>query len=695
MFRRWHASSSVMTSNGLSGNAVVLLVAILLGLEFGIPRVHGEEDRNLDNLINLNGRVLVLVHGHYFLRRDEEELLLVSITNVSVEPIRPPLVLAITGLPPDVELTSDGVLPDGTPFADFSYLMVGDRLDFGQTVFRVVGFHNPTRDRIRPAGSVWGSPPISVTAHADPVGGPVPLPVVFDATVIGDVTLYEWDFDGDEVYDWSSPTSPQTTHTYSDVGTFAATIRVRDSAGLAATDTVVITTVPCPIAIARADPTSGPRPLTVTFTPSGESCGAPILWYSWDYDGDGAYDTGLLPRPDPTTYTYEEAGVYPATLRVEDSDGRQATDSVEIVVTDPPPTATASVSPTNGPAPLTVVFSGSGSSANGAIVLYEWDFDGDGTFDYSSSTTGNTTQTFDTPGTRQPVFRVTDAIGLTATVSNLLVEVRVGPPQSPTAVASADPSQGNAPLIVSFGCAGSSDPDGTIVLYEWDFNYDGNFVADYSSASTCNTTHTYNAGGQHFAALRVTDNDGLNGIDVAGVVVNIAVTIAVLDDTFNPHAGEATTIRTTLSADADVHVYLRNSFDARIRTLFQGVRAAGSYDDAWDGRDGNGDILLDADYYAYLDYIVDGTTYTKPDSPSGNFQYSATHSENISNGGAIVPWEDQFWEMTFNTSGHGASEVTLTITPYRVRNVITAELLAREVFGKGQYKAYWDGLTSS
>lgn len=226
-------------------------------------------------------------------------------------------------------------------------------------------------DAVTDVGHDEAVPPISVEALASPTGGPVPLAVVFDAAVVGDVVLYAWDFDGDGVYDYSSSTSPQTVHTYTDVSTFSATIRVTTSSGQVATDQIVITTAPGLQAIASANPTSGQIPLTVTFTPSGVSTGSPILWYSWDYNGDGVYDTGLMPRPDPTTHTYFVAGAYSATLRIQDASGATATDSVEITVQEVPPTAVASLSPSNGPAPLTVNFNGTGSSPDGGIVLYE------------------------------------------------------------------------------------------------------------------------------------------------------------------------------------------------------------------------------------------------------------------------------------------------------------------------------------
>ncbi len=77
-----------------------------------------------------------------------------------------------------------------------------------------------------------------------------------------------------------------------------------------------------PIAIAGATPTSGDAPLTVTFDATQSSDPDPneTLTYSWDLDGDGAFDDSALPRP---TFTYTDPGTYTATLRV--TDAREAT----------------------------------------------------------------------------------------------------------------------------------------------------------------------------------------------------------------------------------------------------------------------------------------------------------------------------------------------------------------------------------
>lgn len=57
----------------------------------------------------------------------------------------------------------------------------------------------------------------------------------------GSIAEYEWDFDGDGIYDWSSGTTGSTTHVYGTAGTYTAVLRVTDNEGAADTDTCTIT----------------------------------------------------------------------------------------------------------------------------------------------------------------------------------------------------------------------------------------------------------------------------------------------------------------------------------------------------------------------------------------------------------------------------------------------------------------------
>src|SRR5207253_165071 len=110
---------------------------------------------------------------------------------------------------------------------------------------------------------------------------------------------------------------------------------------------------------------------------------------------------------------------------------------------------------------------------------------------------------FATPGTYTVTLTVTDSRGLsdpspatrtiTVAAQNLL----------PLAVLSLLPSTGNAPLITTADGSSSSDPDGSVTGYRFDF---GDGVA-VGPDTTRLRGHTY-AAGTYTARLTVTDNRG-------------------------------------------------------------------------------------------------------------------------------------------------------------------------------------------
>jgi glucose/arabinose dehydrogenase len=95
-----------------------------------------------------------------------------------------------------------------------------------------------------------------------------------------------------------------------------------------------------PNAVATANPTSGPAPLTVQFNGSGSSDpDGDALSYSWDLNGDGTYGDSTVANP---SFTYTTAGTYPVTLRVTDARGASSV-SAPVTITvgagNTPPTA--------------------------------------------------------------------------------------------------------------------------------------------------------------------------------------------------------------------------------------------------------------------------------------------------------------------------------------------------------------------
>ena len=73
--------------------------------------------------------------------------------------------------------------------------------------------------------------------------------------------------------------------------------------------------------------------------------------------------------------------------------------------------------------------------------------------------------------------------------------------RAPTASASANPTSGPSPLTVNFSSAGSSDPEGQPLTYQWTFG-------DGQSSTAANPVHTYARAGQYTARLSV--SDGVN-----------------------------------------------------------------------------------------------------------------------------------------------------------------------------------------
>jgi glucose/arabinose dehydrogenase len=84
-----------------------------------------------------------------------------------------------------------------------------------------------------------------------------------------------------------------------------------------------------PIAVARATPTNGIRPLRVTFdgSDSRDGNGDPLT-YEWDFDGDGQYDASGV----TVVHTYDTPGRYTARLRVTDTSQASASASIDITV---------------------------------------------------------------------------------------------------------------------------------------------------------------------------------------------------------------------------------------------------------------------------------------------------------------------------------------------------------------------------
>lgn len=155
------------------------------------------------------------------------------------------------------------------------------------------------------------------------------------------------------------------------------------------------------------------------------------------------------------------------------------------------PVADFTFSPSIGYAPLTVTFDASGSfDADGTIVDYAWVF-GDG----ETGSGAVVTHTFLMPGVLTNLLIVTDNDGKTASKSQSLEIINT----PPTADFSITPPGGIVPLSIEFEGGLSSDPDGTIIQYDWYFS-DG----DIAQGKTIGRSFT--VPGDYTVQLVVTDS---------------------------------------------------------------------------------------------------------------------------------------------------------------------------------------------
>lgn len=251
-----------------------------------------------------------------------------------------------------------------------------------------------------------------------------------------------------------------------------------------------------PTASFSADPSSGGAPLSVTFDASNSADSDGIIdEYEWEF-GDGSTGNGRT-----VDHTFENTGEYTITLTVTDNDGSTDTTTETVSVEESEPEASLTADPEEGEAPLTVSFDLSESEdPDGVIEEYALEFGDD------DSTSGDDLldeieHTYEEPGEYTVSLEVVDDDELTDTAT-ITVEATEPPEENepPSAEISANPETGTAPLTVEFSADESSDPDGEIESYEWEFG-------DGSARRGREVTNEFKEGGDYTVTLTVIDDD--------------------------------------------------------------------------------------------------------------------------------------------------------------------------------------------
>ncbi len=315
----------------------------------------------------------------------------------------------------------------------------------------------------------------------------------------GSITKYEWDY-AYNGSDFVADSVGQTASTsYPDgPATVVIALRVTDDKGATTIATTQVQVKNVAPTAEAGGPYVGEVGVPISMAGTGSDPGSVDqagLSYAWDF-GDGAQAGGSN-----VSHSYAQPGSYTVRLTITDKDGARGRDTATVQVTAPsqPPTAVIS-GPSQGMVGETLSFRGKALiEGRGSIVSYDWDF-GDG----NTGKGATIDHVYDMPGDYQVSLTVTADSGLTGRAVHA---VHISSPapvnQPPTAVISG-PSQGMVGETLSFSGDRSSDVDGSITSYAWDFG-------DGGTASGVNVDHAYQQVGIYQISLTVTDDSGLAG----------------------------------------------------------------------------------------------------------------------------------------------------------------------------------------
>ena len=206
----------------------------------------------------------------------------------------------------------------------------------------------------------------------------------------------------------------------------------------------------------------------------------------WRVGGDNLAGRASRPSSDYFKGSLDEVAVYPRALSLGEVQSHFSKGGG--TVANSAPTAAYTFTATG----KKVSFDGTTSTdTDGNIASYAWDFGGGNT-----STDSKPTYTFATAGDKTVSLTVTDNKGGTNTVTKTVHVDNSAPTADFTSTVNGKQ--------VSFDGTPSSDVDGTIASYAWDFG-DGSPV---DTTSGVNVSHTYAAAGAKTVKLTVTDDEG-------------------------------------------------------------------------------------------------------------------------------------------------------------------------------------------
>jgi PKD repeat protein len=386
--------------------------------------------------------------------------------------------------------------------------------------------------------TVLNRPPVAIfTESATTVytGEPINFNASSSYDPDGTIVSYWWNFG-----DGTNATGITTTHSYANDGNYTVTLTVTDDDGATNSSTSTKTVLNrSPVASFTESATTVYTNETITFNASASyDPDGFIVSYSWNF-GDGTNATGVA-----VNHAYSDNGTYTVTLTVIDDNGATSTAASIKTVLNRPPVALFTESAETVYTGVVISFDASDShDSDGTIVSYLWDF-GDGT-----NATGVTVgHGYADDGTYTVTLTVTDDDGATA----IAIATKTILNRSPTASFTSSATMVYTGVVIHFDASGSSDPDGIIVSYFWDFG-------DGTNVTGVTVDHAYTNDGTYVVTLTVTDDDGATGITTQTMkVLNRSPAASFTESPETVYTNE--TITFDASGSYDLDGYIANYF---------------------------------------------------------------------------------------------------------------------------------------
>ena len=337
----------------------------------------------------------------------------------------------------------------------------------------------------------------------------------------------------------SDPTAVMPTLTLDRAGVYVAQLIVNDGTVSSAADTVTVTTLnSAPVANAGPDASMiAGRTVTLAGDASSDVDGDPVT-YSWALIQRPASSAAALGGASTAfpSFVADRPGLYIAQLIVNDGTVDSAPDTVTITTGNTAPVAEAGADqPDRFGGSLATLDGTASSDADGHALGYRWSL---------LSVPAGSSATLSDPDAPSPWFAldragqyvaqliVNDGFVDSAPDTVLVTVVN----RAPAADAGSDQSVFSGAVATVTG-AGSSDPDGDAITYQWAFeSLPAGSAATLSGGSSVAASFTADVVGAYVLSLTVTDPSGASSTD--SVTVNVFTPATVTVTASDPSASE-------------------------------------------------------------------------------------------------------------------------------------------------------------